>query len=66
MPLSCFLQCKKKKKKKKKGVPQVSISGPILLLIYINDIVNASKKFKYTIYADDTNLLLDYENVHDL
>ena len=39
-----------------------------MFLIYINDIVNASTKFKYTIYADDTNLVLnddDLDNLHE-
>lgn len=53
-------------KQKTRGVPQGSVLGPILFLIYVNDIVNASSEIKYTIYADDTTLLFSDNDLNAL
>ena len=48
------------------GVPQGSVLGPLLFLLYINDIINCSRLLKFSLFADDTVVAYSNQNINEV
>ena len=57
--------CLSEKGNLKGGVPQGSVLGPLLFLLYINDIADNTQSFS-RLFADDTSLLYSSNNINEI
>ena len=48
------------------SIPQGSTLGPLLFILYINDIINVSNKLKMYLYADDSVILMSGKDINNI
>ena len=47
-------------------MPQGSILGPKLFILYVNDIANVSSLLRFVLFADDTNIFLSGDDAKEI
>ena len=61
-----FSMFNESEKSEKCGIPQGSVLGPLLFLLYVNDLNQVSAILEPIMFADDTNLFYSHKNINSL
>ena len=62
----CYNNINSEFKEIKCGVPQGSVLGPLLCILYINDMCNVSKLLHIILFADDAKIVYSASNIDDI
>ena len=61
-----YIKCSSETRQVECGVPQGSVLGPLLFILYINDLPDAIENARSIIFADDTTIYISGRNIESI